>query len=110
MRRACAGSGSGHTSANPATRRVCGRRAKGRAGARVNACACTKSSVCIGVGMRKVECKQETEASRGRESARRTDLKIDLWGKSLLCSIPGSVCARMGMQQCVRDIKTKAVK
>lgn len=83
---------------------------KEKAGACVYACARAKSSVCIGAGTRKVECKQETESSSNRESVRCTDLEIDLCGKSLLCSIPHSACACVGMQRFVEDIKTKAAK
>lgn len=38
------------------------------------------------------ECKQETESSWKGEREGCTDLKIDLYGKSLLCSIPCGVC------------------
>lgn len=72
-------------------------------------CICTNSSVCIRARIRKgKECKQETEPGRNRESLCCTDLKIDLCGKRLLCSIPRCVCACMGMQWFVKDIKSNS--
>lgn len=73
---------------------------------------CIKSSVCIGAKTRKVKSASK-RLSTGTEKVCCcccTDLKIDLCGKCLLCSIPRCVCACMGMQQFVEDIKTQGCR